>query len=77
MTVAENTKASELLKAYPWLTGELIRYDRSFAVLNTPVAKLFLKNATLGDVCRKAGLDSREAVELLEKLISAGDPARR
>lgn len=66
-----NTKLGDLLKKFPWLPEELIKIDSRFSIVNSPVGKMLIKNATVADLCSKAGIKPEDALGKLEELISA------
>ena len=69
MTINENTKLTDILAAYPWLLDELARTEPRakpfLAMMNTPLAKMTLKKATVADAAKYL---KRPASKLLEKL---------
>ena len=69
MTINENTKLTDILAAYPWLLDELARTEPRakpfLAMMNTPLAKMTLKKATVADAAKYL---TRPASKLLEKL---------
>lgn len=69
MTINENTKLTDILAAYPWLLDELARTEPRakpfLAMMNTPLAKMTLKKATVADAAKYL---NRPASKLLEKL---------
>jgi len=60
--ITSNTKLSALMREYPWLVDEAVKMDSRFKVLKSPVGKLFLKNATIGELSEKAGLSAEEII---------------
>ena len=43
MEINRNTKLNDILIKYPWLPDELIKIDRRFKIIKTPVGKMMLK----------------------------------
>ena len=71
MKLTRDTKVADVFKEYPWLKDELIRMDDKFKMLDSPMAALVLKKATLQDASGKIGLSIDEMAEQLEKMIKA------
>ena len=71
MNYDKNTKLTDLLKKFPWLPDELIKIDSRFSIVNSPIGKMLIKNATIADLCKKAGISSEDALKKLEELIAA------
>ena len=70
MILTENTRISELLKEYPWLIDEAVKFDeRAGIVLHNPVAKLFLKKATIRSLSEKAGMAPDVIIDRIRELI--------
>ncbi len=67
----KNTKLTEILKKYPWLPDELVKIDGRFSVVNSPIGKMLIKNATIADLCKKAGISSEDALKKLDELIAS------
>ena len=71
MKLTRDTKVADVFKEYPWLKDELIKMDDKFKMLDSPMAALVLKKATLQDASGKVGLSIDEMSEQLEKMIKA------
>lgn len=71
MKLTKDTKVADVFKEYPWLKDELIKMDDKFKMLDSPMAALVLKKATLQDASGKVGLSIDEMSEQLEKMIKA------
>jgi len=69
MTISKNTKLSELMKSFPWLMDEAVKLDPKFKVLNNPIGKAFIKNATIEDLAGKAGLSTQEILDWIREQI--------
>ena len=69
MHIDENSKLTELLAAYPWLPDELLRVEARakpfLAMMQTPLGKRMLKNATVADAAKYL---KRPVERLLTKL---------
>ena len=71
MAINLNTKMSEIFEKYPWLPKEMVSADSAFAIINSPVGKMLLQNATVKDLISKTGMDPDDAVEKLNGLIAS------
>ncbi|MBP3891389.1 MAG: hypothetical protein J6D29_04375 [Solobacterium sp.] len=69
MNINRDTKAMDLINQYPWLTEEIKKMGDAFKIIDSPLAKLFLKSATLGDICARFNLDETKVLEEIEKMI--------
>ena len=71
MNINKDTKLSDLLTAYPWLKAELSTVNEKFRMLNTPMGKVMLRKATVGEMSKRSGMDEAELIEKLTKLIQS------
>ena len=71
MDFNENTRLRDILAAYPWLPDTLVQMDSRFKIIQTPIGKLLIRTASLGDACKKAGYPLDLVVQELKKLIAA------
>ncbi len=71
LNLNQNTKVTDILNTYPWLKDELIKMSDQFKILDNPLAKMFLSNATLSDVAKKANLDLDAVLAQLKQMIAA------
>ena len=69
MNYNDQTKLTEILAQYPWLPEELIKLDSRFKIVNTPIGKMMIKNATLTDLSEKAGLSTDELLQKLREMV--------
>ena len=69
MNYNDQTKLTEILAQYPWLPDELIKLDSRFKIVNTPIGKMMIKNATLADLSEKAGLSTDELLQKLQEMV--------
>ena len=70
MNITENTKINDLMKKYPWLLDEVIKIDERVKIVKrNPLAKMFLKNATIKGVSELAGMDVNTLIEQISNLI--------
>ncbi|MBQ9910862.1 MAG: hypothetical protein IJM50_05150 [Lachnospiraceae bacterium] len=75
MKIGAETKLKDILDAYPWLLEEAVKTDERLKVINSPIAKLFIRRATVGDLSRKAGLKIEEVIEKIEEVILGHESA--
>ena len=66
-----NTKLTDIMAAYPWLPDELIKLNSGFKIIQSPIGKMMIKNATLSDLSRKIGMSDDEVIEKLREMIDA------
>jgi len=71
-TVTKDTKLFDLLEEYPWLREEMVKVDKRFQVLNTPIGKPVMRRATVDDIRKNSGLSLEEILEKIQELIDAG-----
>ncbi len=71
MKVTKDTKVAEVLKEYPWLKEELIKMDDRAKMLDSPMAKIVLKKATVQDACGKLGMSVDELLAKFEEMVKA------
>ena len=69
MTINKSTKLKELMQAFPWLMDEAVKLDPKFKVLNNPVGKAFIKNATVEDLSKKSGLTVNEILDWIKEQV--------
>ena len=69
MNYNNQTKLTDILAEYPWLPEELIKLDSRFKIVNTPIGKMMIKNATLADLSEKAGLSTDELLQKLREMV--------
>ena len=70
MNITENTKINDLMKKYPWLLDEVIKIDERVKIVKrNPIAKVFLKKATINGVSELAGMDVNTLIEQISNLI--------
>ena len=70
MKITEETKLTELLEHYPWMAEEAIRLDERFRIVNSPMGRLLLRNATIADLGKKAGLPPQEIMDKIGEMIA-------
>ena len=69
MEINKNTKLTELLEQYPFLKEEALKISEKFAIIDTPIGKMLLKNASIADLCRKANLSEATVLKKIQSLI--------
>lgn len=69
MEIKENTKLAELLKDYPWLLDEAVKLDERFKMLNNPLMKALVQNATIQDIADKGNLNVKDVISEIQKMI--------
>jgi uncharacterized protein len=69
MDIQKNTKIKDILSAYPWLKQELIQMNPKFKKLDSPVAKMLLKKATIQDACDKFNVTPEKLTGKLAAMI--------
>ncbi len=70
MNIDKNTKLRDLMKKYPWLIDEAVKLDPQFKQLKSPVAKVWLKTATVSDLSKKAGVSADEVINTIKTIIA-------
>ena len=68
--ITKDTKLKDLLDEYSWLKDELVKVNGKFKMLNTPMAKVMLKKATIADMSQKSGMEAETLIHKLTELIS-------
>ena len=66
-----DTKLRDIIAAYPWLPETVIQMDGRFKIINTPIGRALIRNATLGDASRRTGYPLDTIISELRKLIAA------
>ena len=72
--ITGETKLKSLLKKYPELKDELIRYNTNFSLLNSPMAKVILPLATIKMMCEKSGVPQEELIDKINSFITSYNP---
>ncbi|MBR6186262.1 MAG: DUF1858 domain-containing protein [Clostridia bacterium] len=75
MDLNENTRLSDIIAEYPWLPEALQTIDSRFRIISSPLGKLLIRTATLGDASKRAGYPVDTVVSELQKLIAAHEEA--
>ena len=71
MNITKETKLKELLAAYPKIKEKLAEINPKFKMLNTPMGKVMLGKATVGDMSEKSGMDVNELIWKLTAMIDS------
>lgn len=69
MEINSSTKLTDILAKYPWLPDELVKIDGRFKIINSPIGKMMIKNATVADAVEKTGMKQEDLLAELQKLI--------
>lgn len=69
MNYNDHSKLTDIIAQYPWLPDELIKLDSRFKIVNTPIGKMMIKNATIADLSKKTGVSTDELLQRLQKMI--------
>ena len=72
--ITGETKLKSLLKKYPELKDELIRYNTNFSLLNSPMAKVILPLATIKIKKEKSGVPQEELIDKINSFITSYNP---
>ena len=71
MDITKETKLKELLADHPQLKEKLAEINPKFKMLNTPMGKVMLGKATVGDMSDKNGMDVNELIRKLTAMIDS------
>ena len=71
MDITKETKLKELLADNPQIKEELAEINPKFKMLNTPMGKVMLGKATVGDMSEKSGMDVNELIRKLTAMIDS------
>ncbi len=70
MEFNENTRIADLIAAYPWLPETVARMDERLRIVNTPMGRMLIKRATIGDASKRSGYPAERLIEELKKVIA-------
>ena len=70
MNIDKNTRLEDLMATYPWLLSEAEKLDPKFKLLNNPIGKAFLKQATIEDLSKQSGLTTEQIINWLKQIIN-------
>ena len=71
MTITPETKLSEIMDAYPYLLDEAVKKESGFKILNNPIGKMFIKQATIKGLSEKSGLSTDVLIANIQEIIDA------
>ena len=71
MEITKETKLSDLLDQYPWLKEELSKVNDKFRMLNTPMGKIMMGQATIAELSKRSGMDADVIIGKISELIKA------
>ena len=71
MEITKETKLKDLISAYPWLKDEIVKVNDKFKMLNTPVGKVMLGKATIGEMSKKSGMDTEIIIRKISELVES------
>lgn len=71
MDITKETKLKELLADYPQIKEKLAEINPKFKMLNTPMGKVMLGKANVGDMSEKSGMDVNELIRKLTAMIDS------
>ena len=69
LALSEDTPIRDIMAAYPWLKDEAIRLDDRFKLLDSPLARLLLRKATIRDASRRTGFPASEIIAQINKMV--------
>ena len=69
LLLEENTRLTDIMDAYPWLKGEAIALDERFRLLDSPLARILLKKATILDASKRTGYPVQEIIAEINKMV--------
>lgn len=67
--ISGSTRLADLLADYPFLRQQLPAVHPRFAMLNSPLASVMLKKATIDEMSRRSGMGRDHLICALEGLI--------
>ena len=67
--ITPKTKLMDLLKEYPFLKDELPKKNNKFKMLNTPMAKVLLRNADIIKISKRSGISIDEIISMIKEII--------
>ena len=71
MGITKETKLSDLVGRYPWLSEELSKVNDKFKMLNTPMGKIMMGKATIDEMSKRSGMDADAIIGKICELIEA------
>ena len=71
MNITKETRLADILQEYPWLKEEMTKVSDKFKMLNTPVGRIMLKKATIGEMSKRSGVETDLIISKLTKMIES------
>ena len=71
MNITQETRLADILQEYPWLKEEMTKVSDKFKMLNTPVGRIMLKKATIGEMSKRSGVETDQIISKLTKMIES------
>ena len=69
MQITKDTMLKDIMAEYPWLKDEAIRLDSRFKLLDSPLAKILLRKATVSDASQRTGYPVETIIAEITKMI--------
>ena len=63
------TKINDILAQYPFLKEEVLKRIPEAKIIDNPIGKAMLKNATVNDIASKVGMTPEQLLNKLQSLI--------
>ncbi|MBR1585647.1 MAG: hypothetical protein IJ662_08920 [Clostridia bacterium] len=67
--ITADTRLQDIIDAYPWLKGEAIQLDERFKLLDSPLAKMLIRKATVADASKRTGFPTDQIIAEINKMI--------
>lgn len=74
MQISHSTPLSNLLESYPFLREALPRINARFHMLNSPIVRVMIKQATIGEMSRRSGMQEDILIRAIEDCIRERKP---
>lgn len=69
MNFNKDSKLTDILAAYPWLPGELVKIDARLKFLQSPIGKMMIKGMTVAQASEKVNIPEEEILSRLRQMI--------
>lgn len=70
MTIDRNTRLTDIFSACPEARAELPTINERLKMINSPLARVMLRNATVAEMSQRSGMDEELLVSRLNSLVS-------
>ena len=70
MEINKETKLADLIAQYPWLKEEIVKVNKKFKMLNSPIGKIMLGKATIAEMSKKSGMEEELIINRIQELIN-------